>query len=122
MSADLAIAIKVGASVGAALGSLRSLVSGTRDLTRSTTLLQKEYNLLDRAISRATRNGSANLQRLTELANLTGKMQTNQRSQMMVETRLEAGKQSREAIRSQVMGVVASLGIISVPIKGGNGL
>ncbi|XXQ68992.1 phage tail tape measure protein [Neisseriaceae bacterium B1] len=122
MSADLAISIKVGASVGAAMGGLRSLVSGTRDLTQSTTLLQKQYTLLDRAIARAARSGNAfSLHQLKQhqsaLADMTRKMHANQQRQNTIATRLEANKTSRENMRAQVVGAVAGLGVLTVPIK-----
>lgn len=122
MSADLAIAIKVGASVGAALGGLRSLIGGTRDLTRSTALLEQEYRRLDKAIERASKRGQVYplhqlKQQQAQLEQLTRSMQANQQSQGFVQTRLETGRQHREAMRSQAMGAMAALGVMAFPVK-----
>lgn len=121
MSAELSIAIKMGASVGAAVAGLKSLVSGTKDLTRSTTLLQHEYDRLGKSIKLATERGLSGVEKLQrnqkQLASLTERMHHNSRKQREIHARLEAGKQSRENIRSQAVGAIASMGTVLVPIK-----
>ena len=121
MSAELSIAIKIGASVGAAAAGLRSLMSGTRDLTHSTSILRNEYGRLEQVIQRATANGRNDIAKLKrqqqQLAALTTKMHRNSRKQREINERVEASSKSRENIRSQAVGAIASLGTVLIPIK-----
>ena len=64
MSAELSIAIKVGATVGGATAVLRTLLGNTRDLRNATQLLRREYRSLGQAVKQAEASGSADLQRL----------------------------------------------------------
>ena len=88
---------------------------------RSTSLLQREYDVLGRAIRRATQSGSADLARLerqqTRIGNSLRNMTRTQTMQQMVQTRLDMGRNTREQLRSEAMGAMAGMGAVLVPIK-----
>ncbi|MFC2714271.1 MAG: phage tail tape measure protein [Kingella denitrificans] len=121
MSAELSIAIKVGAAVGGATAAIRSVLGGTRELKRSVTQLQRQYDVLGRSIRQASRSGSADLVRLQQQQAAIGRSVTslNRRYTRMqaIQTRLELERGSREKMRSEVMGVVAAVGTVIMPIK-----
>lgn len=121
MSAELSIAIKVGAAVGGATAAIRSVLGGTRELKRSVAQLQRQYDVLGRSIRQASRSGSADLVRLQQQQAAIGRSVTslNRRYTRMqaIQTRLELERGSREKMRSEVMGVVAAVGTVVMPIK-----
>lgn len=121
MSAELSIAIKVGAAVGGATAAIRSVLGGTRELKRSVAQLQRQYDVLGRSIRQASRSGNADLVRLQQQQAAIGRSVTslNRRYTRMqaIQTRLELERGSREKMRSEVMGVVASVGTVIMPIK-----
>ena len=121
MSAELSIAIKVGAAVGGATAAIRSVLGGTRELKRSVAQLQRQYDVLGRSIRQASRSGSADLVRLQQHHAAIGRSVTslNRRYTRMqaIQTRLELERGSREKMRGEVMGVVASVGTVIIPIK-----
>ena len=121
MSAELSIAIKVGAAVGGATAAIRSVLGGTRELKRSVAQLQRQYDVLGRSIRQASRSGSADLVRLQQQQAAIGRSVTslNRRYTRMqaIQTRLELERGSREKMRSEVMGVIASVGTVIMPIK-----
>lgn len=121
MSAELSIAIKVGAAVGGATAAIRSVLGGTRELKRSVAQLQRQYDVLGRSIRQASRSGSADLVRLQQQQAAIGRSVTslNRRYTRMqaIQTRLELERGSREKMRSEVMGVIASVGTVVMPIK-----
>ena len=121
MSAELSIAIKVGAAVGGATAAIRSVLGGTRELKRSVAQLQRQYDVLGRSIRQASRSGSADLVRLQQQQAAIGRSVTslNRRYTRMqaIQTRLELERGSREKMRGEVMGVVASVGTVIIPIK-----
>lgn len=121
MSAELSIAIKVGAAVGGATAAIRSVLGGTRELKRSVAQLQRQYDMLGRSIRQASRSGSADLVRLQQQQAAIGRAVTslNRRYTRMqaIQTRLELERGSREKMRGEVMGVVASVGTVIIPIK-----
>lgn len=121
MSAELSIAIKVGATVGGATAALRTLLGNTRDLRNATQLLRREYRSLGQAVKQAEASGSADLQRLRRnqaaLWESTRRLRHLSMRQSAIQTRLELERGSREKMRSEVMGVVASVGTVIMPIK-----
>lgn len=121
MSAELSIAIKVGAAVGGATAAIRSVLGGTRELKRSVAQLQRQYDVLGRSIRQASRSGSADLVRLQQQQAAIGRSVTslNRRYTRMqaIQTRLELERGSREKMRSEVMGVIAAVGTVIMPIK-----
>ena len=121
MSAELSIAIKVGATVGGAVSMLRTLVGGTRDLRQTTQLLQHEYRSLGQSISRMSVAGGADLQRLQQRHEALGRsmriLRRHSARQTVIQTRLAAERDKREQMRSEVMGAVAGVGTVIVPIK-----
>lgn len=121
MSAELSIAIKVGATVGGATAVLRTLLGNTRDLRNATQLLRREYRSLGQAVKQAEASGSADLQRLRRnqaaLWESTRRLRHLSMRQSAIQTRLELERGSREKMRSEVMGVVASVGTVIMPIK-----
>lgn len=121
MSAELSIAIKIGATVGGALGAIRSLLSGTRDMASSTATLQKEYQSLGREIRKATQTGSADLARLKrqqeQLGNTIRSMQRNQSFSQTIQTKLDTRRANREQLRSEALGAFAGVGTVLIPIK-----
>lgn len=121
MSAELSIAIKVGAAVGGATAAIRSVLGGTRELKRSVAQLQRQYDVLGRSIRQASRSGSADLVRLQQQQAAIGRSVTslNRRYTRMqtIQTRLELERGSREKMRGEVMGVIASVGTVIMPIK-----
>lgn len=121
MSAELSIAIKVGATVGGATAVLRTLLGNTRDLRNATQLLRHEYRSLGQAVKQAEASGSADLQRLRRnqaaLWESTRRLRHLSMRQSAIQTRLELERGSREKMRSEVMGVIASVGTVIMPIK-----
>ena len=121
MSAELSIVVKIGAAVGGAVGAIRSVVRGVADMGHSTSLLQREYDVLGRAIRHATQSGSADLARLerqqTRIGNSLRSMTRTQTMQQTVQTRLDMGRNTREQLRSEAMGAMAGMGAVLVPIK-----
>ena len=121
MSAELSIAIKVGATVGGATAVLRTLLGNTRDLRNATQLLRREYRSLGQAVKQAEASGSADLQRLRRnhaaLWESTRRLRHLSMRQAAIQTRLELERGSREKMRSEVMGVVAAVGTVIMPIK-----
>lgn len=121
MSAELSIAIKVGATVGGATAVLRTLLGNTRDLRNATQLLRREYRSLGQAVKQAEASGSADLQRLRRnqaaLWESTRRLRHLSMRQSAIQTRLELERGSREKMRSEVMGVIASVGTVIMPIK-----
>ena len=121
MSAELSIAIKVGATVGGATAVLRTLLGNTRDLRNATQLLRREYRSLGQAVKQAEASGSADLQRLRRnqaaLWESTRRLRHLSMRQSAIQTRLELERGSREKMRSEVMGVIASVGTVVMPIK-----
>lgn len=121
MSAELSIAIKVGATVGGATAVLRTLMGNTRDLRNATQLLRREYRSLGQAVKQAEASGSADLQRLRRnqaaLWESTRRLRHLSMRQSAIQTRLELERGSREKMRSEVMGVIASVGTVIMPIK-----
>ena len=121
MSAELSIAIKVGATVGGATAALRTLLGNTRDLRNATQLLRREYLSLGQAVKQAEASGSADLQRLRRnqaaLWESTRRLRHLSMRQSAIQTRLELERGSREKMRSEVMGVIASVGTVIMPIK-----
>lgn len=121
MSAELSIAIKIGATVGGTLGAIRSLLSGTRDMASSTSTLQKEYQSLGREIRKATQTGSADLSRLKSQQEQLGKtIRSTQRHQSFsqtIQTKLETRRANREQLRSEALGAFAGVGTVLIPIK-----
>lgn len=121
MHSELSIAIKIGATVGGALGAIRSLLSGTRDMASSTSALQKEYHSLGREINRVAKSGGADLSRLKrqqeQLGNTVRSMLRNQSLSQTVQTKLETGRANRERLRSEALGVFAGVGTVLLPIK-----
>ena len=121
MSAEVSIAIKVGATVGGATAVLRTLLGNTRDLRNATQLLRREYRSLGQAVKQAEASGSADLQRLRRnqaaLWESTRRLRHLSMRQSAIQTRLELERGSREKMRSEVMGVIASVGTVIMPIK-----
>nr|DAK22917.1 MAG TPA: minor tail protein [Caudoviricetes sp.] len=121
MSAELSIAIKVGATVGGATAALRTLLGNTRDLRNATQLLRREYRSLGQAVKQAEASGSADLQRLRRnqaaLWESTRRLRHLSMRQSAIQTRLELERGSREKMRSEVMGVIAAVGTVIMPIK-----
>ena len=121
MSAELSIAIKVGATVGGATAVLRTLLGNTRDLRNATQLLRREYRSLGQAVKQAEASGSADLQRLRRnqaaLWESTRRLRHLSMRQSAIQARLELERGSREKMRSEVMGVIASVGTVIMPIK-----
>ena len=121
MSAELSIAIKVGATVGGATAALRTLLGNTRDLRNATQLLRREYRSLGQAVKQAEASGSADLQRLRRnqaaLWESTRRLRHLSMRQSAIQTRLELERGSREKMRSEVMGVIAAVGTVVMPIK-----
>lgn len=121
MSAELSIAIKVGATVGGATAVLRTLLGNTRDLRNATQLLRREYRSLGQAVKQAEASGSADLQRLRRnqaaLWESTRRLRHLSMRQSAIQTRLELERGSREKMRGEVMGVVAAVGTVVMPIK-----
>ena len=121
MSAELSIAIKVGATVGGATAALRTLLGNTRDLRNATQLLRREYRSLGQAVKQAEASGSADLQRLRRnqaaLWESTRRLRHLSMRQSAIQTRLELERGSREKMRGEVMGVIAAVGTVIMPIK-----
>ena len=121
MAAELSIAINIGAAVGGAVAAIRSVLGGTRDLANSIAIVQRQYDVLGRSIRQASQSGSADLARLQRQQADLGRTlngMTNRRSQLQtVQTRLEVGRNEREQMRSEVMGVAAGVGTVTLPIK-----
>ena len=121
MSAELSIVVKIGAAVGGTMAAFRSLLRGSGDLQRSTSLLQREYDVLGRAIRRATQSGGSDLQRLQRQQDRVGdslrRLNTTQNMRQSVRTRLDNGREYREQLRSEAMGAFAGMGTVLVPIK-----
>lgn len=121
MSAELSIVVKIGAMVGGAKEAIRSLLSGTRSLKENTALLQREHHLLGRSIDRAMRSGKIGVEHLQrqyhKLGQTVSKVQSNQARYEKLQSRLKIGKESREQIRSEVVGAVAGIGTVLVPIR-----
>lgn len=121
MSAELSIAIKVGATVGGATAVLRTLLGNTHDLRNATQLLRREYRSLGQAVKQAEASGSADLQRLRRnqaaLWESTRRLRHLSMRQSAIQTRLELERGSREKMRSEVMGVIAAVGTVIMPIK-----
>lgn len=121
MSAELSIAIKIGAVVGGAVAALRSVTSNTRSLRESATLAQRQYDVLGRVIRQTTQSGSTDLARLQRQQEQLGRsIQSLNRVQNWrnnSQMRLENGRAAREQMKSEVMGAVAGLGTVLIPIK-----
>lgn len=121
MAAELSIAIKIGATVGGAIGALRSILGGTRDLRDSTRLLQNEYRRLGSDIRAATQTGGAALARLQQqhasLGRTIADMRRTQIRHSAVQIRLDNARQYREQLRSEALGAFAGVGAVLVPIK-----
>lgn len=121
MSAELSIAIKFGAVVGGTLSALRTILGGTRDIGTTTQLLRREYRSLGQTISQVSTTGSADLQRLQRHQDALGRSLHNMRRQAVRQTgfatRLENGRVAREQMKSEVMGAVAGMGTVLIPIK-----
>ena len=121
MSSELSIAVKIGAVVGGAVGAIRSVLRGTRDVTSKVSLLQREYDVLGRVIRRTTQSGSADLARLekqqAQIGNSLRRMTRTQMGQQSIQTRLDAGLEYRKKMREEVAGAVAGLGTVLIPIK-----
>ena len=100
MSAELSIVVKIGAVVGGSMAAIRSLLRGSGDLQRGTSLLQREYDVLGRAIRRATQSGSSDLQRLQRqqerIGSTLGRMNSVQGFHQSMQGRLEWGRNYRE--------------------------
>lgn len=121
MSAELSIVVKIGAVVGGAIGALRSVLNGTRDMRSSTQLLRNEYRQMGRDIQTASQIGGTALSRLRQqhanLSNTIRGMRRNQVYQNTIQTRLSNGKEYREQLRSEALGAFAGMGAVLVPIK-----
>ena len=121
MSAELSIVVKIGAVVGGSMAAIRSLLRGSGDLQRGTSLLQREYDVLGRAIRRATQSGSSDLQRLQRqqerIGSTLGRMNSVQGFHQSMQGRLEWGRNYREQLRAEAVGAFASMGTVIVPIK-----
>lgn len=121
MSAELSIAIKLGASVGGAVSAIRTVLGGTRDLGSSTQLLRREYHGLGRTISQISATGSTDLRRLQQQQQSLNASLNAFRRRTVIQagyaTRLENGRAAREQMKSEVMGAFASMGAVLIPIK-----
>ncbi len=121
MAAELSIAIKIGATIGGAIGAIRSILSGTNHLGASITLVQRQYDVLGRAIGQATQSGSQNLARLQRQHEQLGRsVQSLSRIQNWrnhSQMRLENARNAREQMKSEALGTFASVGAVLVPIK-----
>lgn len=121
MAAELSIAINIGAAVGGAVAAIRSVLGGTRDLASSVSILQRQYDVLGRAIHRASASGSADLARLqrqqAELGQTLNRMNRRHTQLQAIQTRLELGRDAREKLRSEAMSVIAGVGATLLPIK-----
>ena len=121
MAAELSIAINIGAAVGGAVAAIRSVLGGTRDLASSVSILQRQYDVLGRAIRRASASGSADLARLqrqqAELGQTLNRMNRRHTQLQAIQTRLELGRNAREQLRSEAMSVIAGVGATLLPIK-----
>ena len=121
MAAELSIAINIGAAVGGAIAAIRSVLGGTRDLASSVSILQRQYDVLGRAIRRASASGSADLARLqrqqAELGQTINRMNRRNTQLQAIQTRLELGRNAREQLRSEAMSVIAGVGATLLPIK-----
>lgn len=121
MSAELSIAIKIGAVVGGSLTALRSIVSSTRNLGDSVSLVQRQYDVLGRAIRQATQTGRADLARLQHQQEQLGRsaryLSRVQNWQNTAQSRLTLGHENRKQLREEVTGALAGLGTVLIPIK-----
>lgn len=121
MSAELSIAIKLGASVGGAVAAIRSVLGGTRDLGRTTQILRREYHNLGQDIRQMSANGSSDLQRLQRNHLALGRSLNDLRRHTVIQngytTRLDNARQYREQLRSEALGAFAGVGAVLVPIK-----
>ena len=121
MAAELSIAIKIGAVLGGTLAAIGSVLGGTRNLASSVSILQRQYDVLGRAIRRASASGSADLARLqrqqAELGQTLNRMNRRNTQLQAIQTRLELGRNAREQLRSEAMSVIAGVGATLLPIK-----
>lgn len=121
MSAELSIAIKLGASVGGAVSAIRTVLGGTRDLGSSTQLLRREYHGLGRTISQVSATGSADLRRLQQQQQSLNASLNGFRRRTVIQagyaTRLDNGRAAREQMKSEVVGAFAGVGTVLIPIK-----
>ncbi len=121
MAAELSIAIKIGAVLGGTLAAIGSVLGGTRNLASSVSILQRQYDVLGRAIRRASASGSADLARLqrqqAELGQTLNRMNRRHTQWQAIQTRLELGRDAREKLRSEAMSVIAGVGATLLPIK-----
>lgn len=121
MSAELSIAIKIGAVVGGSVAAIRSVLSGTKDLGANIVNVQRQYDVLGRAIRQAAQTGSTHLAYLKRQQEALGRSLSNMHQHSARQTnltaRLESGRAAREQMKSEVMGAVAGIGTVLVPIK-----
>ena len=121
MAAELSILVKVGASIGGTVSALRSLVGGVNGVRHSVQILRNEQLRLGDSIRQSTGVGRTELARLQRQYDGLGRSITqlnrNRLRQNAIEAQLTNLRNSREQMKTEVMGAVAAAGIPLVPIK-----
>ena len=121
MAAELSILVKVGASIGGTVSALRSLVGGVDGVRHSVQILRNEQLRLGDSIRQSTGVGRTELARLQrqydDLGRSITRLNRNRLRQNAIEAQLTNFRNSREQMKTEVMGAVAAAGITLVPIK-----
>lgn len=121
MSAELSIVVKVGAALGSTIAAIRSVGGGVDFVRRSTTLLRREQLLLGRAIRDSSRQGSSELRRLQRqyegLGETMSRIKRNQNLRGRIDNAIQRNRSVRDSLKSEILSTVASIGVVSVPIK-----
>ena len=121
MAAELSILVKVGASIGGTVSALRSLVGGVNGVRHSVQILRNEQLRLGDSIRQSTGVGRTELARLQRqydgLGRSITRLNRNRLRQNAIEAQLTNLRNSREQMKTEVMGAVAAAGIPLVPIK-----
>ena len=121
MAAELSILVKVGASIGGTVSALRSLVGGVNGVRHSVQILRNEQLRLGDSIRQSTGVGRTELARLQRqydgLGRSITRLNRNRLRQNAIEAQVTNLRNSREQMKTEVMGAVAAAGIPLVPIK-----
>nr|DAS10177.1 MAG TPA: minor tail protein [Caudoviricetes sp.] len=121
MAAELSILVKVGASIGGTVSALRSLVGGVNGVRHSVQILRNEQLRLGDSIRQSTGVGRTELARLQRqydgLGRSITRLNRNRLRQNAIEAQLTNLRNSREQMKTEVMGAVAAAGIPLVPVK-----
>lgn len=121
MATEFAIAIKVGAAVGSAIGAFQSLGKSITDLTRLTDKLEQEQQELGAGIQKYMGKSDLIVGQLTREYNKLGttidKLKAKQLSLNSSFARREALGQEREQLKGKVLGTVGMALTAAAPIK-----